>query len=73
MAEPDAGAQNIHEVRLFSVSTDLQNKAVRKRFLKSFRLKGHFQKFHKPSGDWKEKKFVSGKKGVVTGTPQEDV
>lgn len=51
MAESDAGAQNIHEVRLFSVSTVLQTKAVRKRILKSFRLKGHFQKFHKASGD----------------------
>lgn len=51
MAESDAGAQNIHEVRLFSVSTVLQTQAVRKRILKSFRLEGHFQKFHKASGD----------------------
>lgn len=50
MAESDAGAQNIHEVRLFSVSTVLQTKAVRNRILKSFRLKGHFHKFHKASG-----------------------
>lgn len=51
MAESDADAQNIHEVRLFSVSTVLQTEAVRKRIFKSFRLKGHFQKFHKASGD----------------------
>lgn len=51
MAESDAGARNIHEVRLFSVSTVLQTEAVKKGILKSFRLKGHFQKFHKASGD----------------------
>lgn len=72
MAESDAGAQNIHEVRLFSVSTVLQTEAVGERILKSFRLKGHFQKFHKASGDWKEKEFVSGKKkkSLRTGAPQ---
>lgn len=69
MAESDADAQNIHEVRLSSVSTVLQTKAVRKRIFKSFRLKGHFQKFHKASGDWKEKGFVSGEK-KKSGTPQ---
>lgn len=34
-------------------ATVLQTKAVRKRILKSFKLKGHFQKFHKTSAEWK--------------------